>query len=47
MINIMHVIDTRGSGGAESVYLDLINELPRDQFFPSLLYLVAVMFMIN
>lgn len=28
----MHVIDTRGPGGAESVYIGLINELPRDQF---------------
>jgi len=33
MINIMHVIDTRGPGGAEAVYLSLIDNLPKDIFF--------------
>lgn len=32
MINILHVIDTRGPGGAESIYLGLIENLPKDKF---------------
>ena len=34
MKTILHVIDTTGPGGAETIFIDLATQLPRDQYRP-------------
>ena len=32
MKNILHIIDTTGPGGAETVFIDLASKLPKDKY---------------